>query len=235
MQRYLSQILKGIIKVEEEKALGGRHSCNQRAYTTWEQVAGYFDGDGSLKVHTGVYALPIEVSWTDQDSKQIEHVKEFLAMEGVIGRMGETRQRGKTYYELHVAQSGKALVALKRMLPLVDKKESQVRAGIDYLENRITGEQFIEKLNEAVRLGKRSSPIRNLKMPYTKEQGVRLARSNPRLGKGRALPAEQIRAMKKDRDSFGLTFCELSKIYGVAPSTARKIVSQVSLIQSTEA
>jgi hypothetical protein len=226
MQRYLNYILKNTIKVEQEETLDGRHSRNQRAYTTWEQVAGYFDGDGSLKVHTGVYALPIGVSWTDQDSEQIEHVKEFLAREGVIGRMGETRQRGQTYYELHVAQSGKALVALKRMLALVDKKESQVRAGIDYLENRITGEQFTEKLNEAVRLGKRSSPIRNLKMPYTKEEGVRLARANARLGKGRALTAGQIRAMKEDRDSLGLTFRELSNIYGVAPSTAQRSLAK---------
>jgi hypothetical protein len=218
--------LNGTIEGEQEEAVDARHTRNQRAYATWEQVAGYFDGDGSLKVHTGVYALPIGVSWTDRDSEQIEHVKEFLATRGVVGRVGETRLRGQTYYELHVAQSGKALLALRKMLPLVDKKESQVRAGIDYLENRITGEQFIEKLNEAVRLGKRSSPIRNVKMPYTKEQGVHLARANARLGKGRALTTGQIRAMRKDRDSFGLSFLELSKIYGVAPSTAHRSLAK---------
>lgn len=112
------------------------------------------------------------------------------------------------------------------MLPYVDKKESQVRAAVDYLENRITGEKFVEELNEAVRLRKRSSSIRSVKMPYTKREGLQLAGHTRRFGKSRALTSEQIKSMKNDRDRLGLSFEKLAKLYGVALSTAYRSLTR---------
>ena len=98
-------------------------------------------------------------------------MKEFLQNKGVIGHVAKYREKARTYYELSVNEGINALAVLKKMSPYVDKKASQVRAAIEYLENRITGEKFVEEMNEALRLRKRSSSIWSLKMPLHKTRG----------------------------------------------------------------
>lgn len=48
---------------------------------------------------------------------------------------------------LAISVEGGALVALKSMLPHVDKKRGQVKAAIDYLEDKLTGDEFIARIN----------------------------------------------------------------------------------------
>jgi hypothetical protein len=146
-------------------------SQKERGYSTWEQVAGYFDGDGSPKVHVGVYAITLTVSWSDQDREILEHINQFLSQRGIVGKIGQFRRGHSVYYELHVSEGRNALLVLKEMLPHLDKKWSQVKAAIDYMENRITGNQFVEVLNDAIFAKKRSSSLRVAKLPYTKHQG----------------------------------------------------------------
>jgi len=133
--------------------------------------------------------------------------------------MGQFRTGKDTYYELQVGESGNALLALKGMLPFLDKKWSQVNAAIDYMENRITGNQFIKVLNEAVRARRRSSSIRTLNLPYTKEQALQFARTSARLGIGRVLTEDQLRMAQRDRELLGLTYAKLGEKYGVSEST----------------
>lgn len=179
-----------------------------------------------MKIHRGVYSLTLTVTWADQYKRQLEHMKEFLQNKGVIGHVAKYREKARTYYELSVNEGNNALAVLKKMSPYVDKKASQVRAAIEYLENRITGEKFVEEMNEAVRLRKRSSSIRSLKMPYTKREGLQLAGHTRRFGKSRALTSEQIKSMKKDRDQLGLSFPKLARLYGVATSTAHRSLNR---------
>lgn len=49
-----------------------------------------------------------------------------------------------------ISVGGGALVAPKSMLPHVDKKRGQVKAAIDYLEDKITGDEFIARINAEV-------------------------------------------------------------------------------------
>ncbi len=196
------------------------------AYSSWKQVSGYYDGDGSLKVHWGVYSFTLAISWADQYKGQLVHIREFLENRGLIGHIGKYREKARIYYELSVSERNNALGVLKKMLPHLDKKKSQAKAAIDYLENRITGEKFAEAMNEAVRLKKRSSSIRSVGMPYTKREGLQLAGHVRRFGKSRALTWEQVKLMKKKRDQLGLTCETLAKLYGVAVSTAHRSLTK---------
>ena len=115
----------------DEAALNGDRG---HAYESWEQVSGHFDGDGSLKVHAGVYSLTLEASWAGQDLEQLLGVKVFLGKQGVHGNIGRYRSGPETYYELGVPESGNLLLLLKKMLTHVIKKKSQIATAIDYLE-----------------------------------------------------------------------------------------------------
>jgi hypothetical protein len=102
------------------------------------------------------------------------------------------------------------------MLPHLDKKWSQVNGAVDYLENRITGDEFIAVLNEAVRTKKRSSALITRSMPYKKCEGRILRGGRPRM---RALTRDQVETIKHDKEAPGLSYNELAKIYNVHSST----------------
>jgi hypothetical protein len=66
------------------------------------------------------------------------------------------------------------------MYSYVSKKSEQVRAAIDYLDNRITGSQLIEIFDEEVTMKRRRSrhtplPNNHKQIPYTRSEGHELA------------------------------------------------------------
>jgi hypothetical protein len=91
-------------EISSRKTLSESNSNETRAYSAWEQVAGYFDGDGSPKAHVNVYTITISVSWADKDIEMIQHVAQFLRHRGVFGNMGKFRTGDGTYYELEVSE-----------------------------------------------------------------------------------------------------------------------------------
>jgi hypothetical protein len=190
----------------EEQSLRGE----TRGYTTWEQVAGYFDGDGSPKIHVGEFTLHVTVSWSDQDRELLEHIKRYLSRRGANCRTGEFHRGLGTYYELTVTEGGNALLVLKAMLPFLDKKWSQVNAAVSYLEDRITGDDFIKVLNEAVLAKRRSSSVIVAQMPYRKLQGRVMRKPRPGC---RILRREEVMEAKQLRESLGLTFRDLVWCY----------------------
>lgn len=190
-----------------------------RGYSTWEQVAGYFDGDGSPKVHVGVFTLHVTVSFSDQDRELLEHISGFLSARGAICRTGEFHRGSSVYHELTVTEGGNALLVLKSMLPFLDKKWSQVNGAVLYLENKISGDEFIKVLNEAVIAKRRSSSIIGAQMPYTKGRAKGMRNPRPQ---SRLLKREEVKEAKQKRDTLGLTYRELAKIYGVDAGTIHR-------------
>lgn len=187
----------------------------ERGYKSWQQVAGYFDGDGSPKVHVGAYTINITASWSYKDSEILEHVKKFLSSKGILGRLGRFQRGAEVYFELTVSEGGNALLAFKKMLPFLDKKRDQVRAVVCYLENRSTGNQLVAVLNDAVMRNKRSSSVRFVDMPFTKIQG----KAKRNTSGERILTREQLVAMKRERELRGLSNRKIAKVLHVSPGT----------------
>src|SRR5438132_3916672 len=82
------------IQLEERNSSGTTSTPEKsdlRGYSTWEQVAGYFDGDGSPKAHMNVYTITLSVSWADQDIEIIQHVAQFLRHMASLGRQASSR------------------------------------------------------------------------------------------------------------------------------------------------
>jgi hypothetical protein len=113
----------GGVSVGAQKHLDGISVSN--GYSTWEQVSGYFDGDGGIRIGMGMFTIQILVLWSDTDLKQIQHVADFLTSKGIRSE-GHYLRRGKgksnDAYNLAVSVDGGALAVLNGMLPFVDKK-----------------------------------------------------------------------------------------------------------------
>lgn len=140
----------------------------------------------------------MEASWVDQDHGLLRHLKEFLWRNEISSRLAGTWTQGRKYFELSVMESDNLLKLLERMSRLVDKKQSQVPAAVAYLENRITAEDFISVMNDAVRAGRRSSTIKHVGRPFTKEGGLHRAKTY-RPPRRRSITPEMLAAMRKGR------------------------------------
>src|SRR5438046_8060432 len=104
------------IQLEERNSSGTTSTPEKsdlRGYSTWEQVAGYFDGDGSPKVHVNVYTLTLTVSWSDKDIVIIQHINMFLNQRGIFAVIGKFKRGENVYYELQVSEGNGALLASK--------------------------------------------------------------------------------------------------------------------------
>lgn len=221
--------------VGAQKHLDGISVSN--GYSTWEQVSGYFDGDGGIRIGVGMFTIQILVLWSDTDLEQIQHVADFLTSKGIRSE-GPYLRRGKgksnDAYNLAVSVDGGALAVLKGMLPFVDKKWSQVRAAIDYLEDRITGDEFIDRINVAVEQKKMRAPRppflpKGSSIPYSRSEGSRKAAayvaSKQRFKLRFRFDENQIEQIRNDVLINKKPIGEVAKSYGISYTSVVRLVT----------
>lgn len=109
-------------------------------YTTWEQVAGYFDGDGSIcfsDLSNQPFKLGISLIFTDGSKEQIQMLRGFLLAQGV--KTSNVLRSTSNAWMLVISRADAVLCSLKKMFPHLYKKGIEAGATIDYLEGKITG------------------------------------------------------------------------------------------------
>jgi hypothetical protein len=200
------------------------------SYATWNQIGGYFDGDGNVGLEVVKYVLRFKLRFSDAWEPQVEAVRNFLDNEE-IATSSLSRERHvnkKDAYRIDVGAIESVLKTAKAMLPFCVKKAEDLRILIDYLEGRITGSQAIERFNREVETGRRSGYIREANLPYTRGEGLRLAQlENAR--KARAGYAVKVsdavqERIRKDHLELELGHIELSRKYGYSVSVIRRIL-----------
>lgn len=146
----------------------------------WCQVAGYFDGDGSIEPKYGLLTIRFGLTWADTYRKQLVHIRRFLRHQGIhttrVRRSPSTL--GRQVYHLTIWRRLDVLEACKKMLPHLDKKRIQAATVIRYLEGRLTGTEVVSTFNAECHRGRWSGKLRNLKLPWTRNEGLRLAQLN---------------------------------------------------------
>jgi hypothetical protein len=154
--------------------------CAVKAYASWKQVAGYFDGDGNLGISdlsNQPFKLGLSLVFTDQSLEQISMLRAFF-----LGREIKTsnvlRTSSKTAWIVVVSRYEMVLLVLKKMLPHLFKKSNEAAAAIDYYEGRITGNQFVSVLQEEVLAGRRERRDHRVEInvPFTYFQGEQFMR-----------------------------------------------------------
>ncbi len=135
----------------------------------WREASGYFDADGTVHYDLKKRVLFPRLAFCDNYRPHIEMVREFLVSEDV--RPWNIYLDTSNAWKFGVSRGDSVHLMATMMLPYLFKKKDEVKAVIDYLDSRITGSNFVEVLNESVRIGNRVGKIRIVDMPYTREEG----------------------------------------------------------------
>jgi hypothetical protein len=199
-------------------------------YDTWQQVGGYFDGDGNVGLEVVKYVLRFRIRFSDTWKLQIVAVKSFMNGRGIATtNITHERHKGKRdAFRIDIGELVSALKAAKSMLPYCVKKAEDLEIMIEYLEGKITGNQAIERFNEEVRIGRRSGFIRNLSLPYLRKEGLRLSQlENTR--KARAAHAVNVSgpirdSIRKDHKELKMGHIRPSKKYGYSVHVIRRVL-----------
>ena len=114
------------------------------------------------------------------------------------------------------------------MLPYVVKKKEDLRITIDYLEGEMTGNEAIAMFNNEVKVGRRKGKTREVSLPFTRQEGLRLSQlENAR--KARAAYSVSVcpslqEQIRKGHTKGKLSYVRLSRKYGYSASVTRRIL-----------
>ena len=154
-------------------------------YGTWEQIAGYFDGDGTIAtsdLSNLPYKLSLSLIFIDQSEDQIRMVRDFLRKNGM--KTSNVLKHSKVSAHIVAVSEYRSVVEmLKKMLPFLYKKANEAKAAIDYYEGRITGNELIAIFKQEVEAGRRERRPRKvvIDVPYTITQGLELMRARRKI------------------------------------------------------
>ena len=199
-------------------------------YSSWEQVSGYFDGDGSVSLEVVRYILRFRLRFVDTWRAQVESIRVFLEKNGIkVKSVNRDRKRVTlSPYRIEIGAAERVLKTAKAMLPHCVKKAYDLQIVVDYLEGRITGDEAVAKFNEEVRAGRRSGYVRESRVPYTYPEGIGLWR---RGNASRARAAHLVRVPREiealilyERKTSGTSFRRLSKKFGFSESVIRRVL-----------
>lgn len=204
-------------------------------YASWRQVAGYFDGDGTIyfsDTSNQPYKLSLTVIFSEQSLDQIKMLQEFLQRDGIITSKILKTVAG-TSYMLAISRFDHVLRAMKELLPHLFKKANEVAAAIDYYEGRITGNQLQMDFEQEVEAGRRERHPRKVKIdvPFTLPEGAALMKANRRIklrdafGRFRAkVTPEDYASIREEYFRKGIQVPELTKRY---PQYARETIRRI--------
>ncbi|MCS4540106.1 MAG: hypothetical protein HYU03_05395 [Thaumarchaeota archaeon] len=138
-------------------------------YKNWSVLAGYLDGDGNLDELVRQFVVTITLGFTDNWDKQLLAVKDFLESHGVRAGYLTARKskRGISAWQLRVCNVQGVLKASREMLPHAFKKKAELKGVVEYLENRITGDELIARVNHEVEIGNKMGKLKTSSLPYT--------------------------------------------------------------------
>lgn len=208
------------------------------SYSSWGQIAGYFDGDGTIyfsDTSNQPYKLSLSLIFVDQSYDQIGNVKEFLNRRHIRTSNILKASLG-TANMVAISEFNSVKLALKRMLPFLCKKAKEAAAALDYYEGKITGNRLLATFKQEVEAGRRENRPRKvaLDVPYTRPDGDRIMKrlQNDRLrdalGRYRAtLTARDFRSIRIKHFDHGKRICELVREYPRYPrETIRRILGR---------
>jgi LAGLIDADG-like domain len=196
-------------------------------YHSWEQIAAYFDGDGSVSVRVRRFTLAFSLEFSESYLPQLSQTRDFLASEGIKTLPITTQRRMRsrtTNYVLRITTQREVLLLCKKMLPYSYKKDWDLQTVRDYLQDRITGDEALQRLNLSVASGRREGIIRGFSKPFRKSEGIHISaliggrRSSAKRVK---LSKEQVEALRKVHDETGRSFAELSRMFKVSTDVVR--------------
>lgn len=123
------------------------------------------------------FSIDLMVSFTQAYRPILERVNSHLQSEGIQGGTPRT-ERGGRISRLIFVSNLQILQVLKNLLPSLRIKAEQARATIDYLEDRMTGNEFLAIMNSEIGVQKRGGDRHEASYPWLRSEGIRMTRLN---------------------------------------------------------
>ena len=214
------------------KALGVLYPpSSPKAYSTWEQVAGYFDGDGSVTFFLWKFVVAFYLDFADQYRDQLEQIASFLRSQGIP--IGVTHKVSKAQaYTLRIADQDGVVKVAEGIAPYCFKKKQELITLLEYRKlDLISGSEVQKRFRRYVEIGKRerhgNRPFRP--MPWSFSVGFRISRRNSALFKRKprqVLSEAQMREVRERHNVFGQSIDVLSLSYGVSRSAIWRLLKK---------
>lgn len=206
-----------------------------RAYNSWKEVAGYFDGDGNFSISdlsNQPFKLGLQVIFTDQSSEQISMLRAFFVKRGIRPSNVLKTSMG-TASMIAIGAFAGVLAATRSMLPYLFKKANEARAVIDYYEGRISGNGLVAIFQREVAEGRRERRNHTVKIdvPYTYPKGDSLmkARRKQRIrdtiirSRAKVTPRDY-EGVRENHFELGVPLAELVRMY---PNYSRETLRRI--------
>jgi hypothetical protein len=215
----------------ENRRLAALEIDQSKSYSTWEQVAGYFDGDGSVSVFVWKYVVSFYPDWSDQSRGQLEQIAAFSARQGI--RVGYVRKMTRSAaHVMRISEQESVMQTSERLAPLCFKKRSELITVLEYRKlDLISGSEVQERFEGFVELGmrERHGNRRLAPVPWSYTEGYRISRKSiallghmPRL----ELSEAQRREALERHNVFGESISVLSKSYGLSRSAMWRLLKK---------
>ena len=201
------------------------------SYSSWAALGGYFDGDGTVEELVGMFVVGVRLGFSDNWLEQIKAVRSFLASQGIKVGNPISRRRGVEHaWKLMACNKDAVLVMATMMLPHVVKKKAELQAVADYLEDRITGDEFVRRVNHEVEIGNKLGKLKVSNLPKTRTDGNR-ARRIISLSRAREVnlikvPNKIVEDIRIEYKSGWYSMRELSRRHSVAIWLVHRIVGK---------
>ena len=146
----------------------------ERKPLTLEYVSAFFDGEGSINLSPGMYSIGISLRFSQVNKRVLDEIAELLSSKGVsgIGVYVNDRTRRHPIHALVIGSNDGEKSALTMMLPYRRVKSVQTSLTLDYLQDKITGDEFIRAMNAEVQAGRRAGKIYSVDQPFKRSEGV---------------------------------------------------------------
>jgi hypothetical protein len=200
-----------------------------RTYSTWEQVAGYFDGDGSVTIVVGKFTIAFYLDWSDQSREQLSQIVTFLRDQDI--RTGVVRKMSNSAaYLLRIADQESVARVAESLAPFSYKKKKELATLLEYRKlDLITGSEVQRRFERFVESGTRERHGKRFfrPMPWAYSVGYHLSRKSIALLSHRLHPSlseAQKREARERHNVFGESIRALSKSYGISRSAMARLL-----------
>lgn len=209
-----------------------------KAYRSWKQVAGYFDGDGNISISDlsdQPFKLRLSLIFTDASFEQISMVRTFHLNRGI--RTSNVLRTSKgTAWMIAISTYDGVLASLKMMVPHLFKKANEAQAVIDYYEGRTRGDDLVRIFQEEVEAGRRERRAHKVKIdvPFTYTEGSAMMRDRRKIklrdtmGRYRAkVTPEDYQRIREEFFELGKSLHELARIHTMyGRETIRRVLGR---------
>ncbi|MDE1852684.1 MAG: LAGLIDADG family homing endonuclease [Thaumarchaeota archaeon] len=188
-------------------------------------ISGFFDGEGAIHVTVapGSSLLTLRVTMCQKSIEVLRAIRSALMLLGIYSAISKY---ASGMYTLAIIRIDDVVRFLRSVQSVVKKR--QVRAALDYLEGRVTGNSLLRVLEEEhVRHRRKTSPLRILgpRFPLTRTRALEISAiesGEARIaGNRRAFQSRLRRRMLSLPPRFGTN--DIQRIIGVSKPRAQVI------------